>query len=75
MKPLDVLRLAAQSLFGHRLRSGLIVMAMAIGVTGVVSLTWLGDAARLYVTGEFESLGTNLVVVLPGKTETVGGIG
>lgn len=73
MKPLDVLRLAAQSLTGHRLRSGLIVMAMAIGVTGVVSLTWLGDAARLYVTGEFESLGTNLVVVLPGKTETVGG--
>lgn len=73
MKALDVLRLAAQSLIAHRLRSGLIVVAMAIGVTGVVSLTWLGNAARLYVSGEFESLGTNLVVVLPGKSETVGG--
>lgn len=73
MRAFDILRFAAHSLVGHRLRSGLIVLAMGIGVTGVVVLTWLGDAARNYVMGEFQSLGTNLVVVLPGKAETVGG--
>ncbi len=73
MRTLDILRFAIQSLTGHRLRSALIVLAMGIGVTGVVVLTWLGDAARTYVMGEFRSLGTNLVVVLPGKAETVGG--
>ncbi|RMD84706.1 MAG: FtsX-like permease family protein [Candidatus Dadabacteria bacterium] len=47
---------------------------MAIGVAAVVVLTALGEGARRYVVGEFASLGTNLVIVLPGRVET-GGIG
>jgi putative ABC transport system permease protein len=39
---------------------------MSIGVAAVVMLTALGDGARRYVVGEFSSLGTNLVIVLPG---------
>ena len=35
-------------------------------------LTALGDGARRYVVDEFASLGTNLVIVLPGRTETGG---
>jgi putative ABC transport system permease protein len=73
VRTFDILGFAVQSLTGHRLRSALIVLAMGIGVTGVVVLTWLGDAARTYVMGEFQSLGTNLLVILPGKAETVGG--
>jgi len=46
---------------------------MAIGVAAVVLLTGLGEAARRYVAAEFASLGTNLVIVLPGKSETTGG--
>jgi putative ABC transport system permease protein len=46
--------------------------AMAIGVGSVVVLTALGEGARGYVTGEFASLGTNLVIVLPGRSETAG---
>jgi putative ABC transport system permease protein len=45
---------------------------MAIGVAAVVVLTALGEGARRYVTGEFAALGSNLLVVLPGKTETTG---
>jgi putative ABC transport system permease protein len=37
-----------------------------------VLLTGLGEGARLYVTGEFASLGSNLLIALPGKTETQG---
>jgi hypothetical protein len=33
----------------------------------------LGEAARLYVTGQFAELGTNLLIVLPGRSETTGG--
>lgn len=73
MKTLDGLRFCAQSLFAQRSRTLLIVLAMTIGTAGVVLLTWLGDAARHYVTGQFEALGNNLVIVLPGRAETTGG--
>lgn len=69
----DTCRLAFQSLRAERRRSLLITLATAIGVAAVVMLTALGDGARRYVTGQFSGLGTNLLIVLPGRTETVGG--
>ena len=47
-------------------------LGVAVGVASVVLLTSLGEGARRYVTGEFANLGTNLLIVLPGKTETTG---
>lgn len=72
MTPLDGLRFAWDALRGFRLRSLLMVLAMAVGVAAVVLLTALGEAARSYVTDQFASLGTNLLIVLPGRTETAG---
>lgn len=74
MTPRDTLAFAAQAAQGTPLRTALMVLAMAIGVAAVVILTALGDGARRYVVGEFSALGSNLVIVLPGRTET-GGIG
>jgi len=54
------------------LRTGLLMLAMSIGVAAVVILTALGDGARRYVVGEFSSIGSNLVIVLPGRSETRG---
>lgn len=72
MRGVDLLRFSAGGLRGHRLRSFLSLLGVAIGVASVVMLTSLGQGAKLYVTGEFTSLGTNLLIVLPGKTETQG---
>jgi putative ABC transport system permease protein len=71
----DLVALAGESLRGHRLRTALTLVATAIGVTAVVLLTALGDAAKRYVVDQFASVGTNLVIVLPGKTETSGIMG
>ena len=71
----DLLALATESLAGHRLRTSLTLVATAIGITAVVLLTALGDAAKRYVVDQFSSVGTNLVIVLPGKTETSGIMG
>lgn len=57
----------------QRLRAGLIILAMSIGIASVSVLTALGDSARRYVVNEFQALGTHLVIVLPGRTETTGG--
>lgn len=72
MSPADLLRYAAGALRGHRLRTALTLLGTAVGVAAVILLTALGEGARRYVTQEFASLGSNLLIVLPGKTETSG---
>jgi putative ABC transport system permease protein len=68
----DVTRFSWAALRGFPARTALMLLAMAIGVAAVVMLTALGEGARRYVTGEFSSLGTNLVMVFPGRSETAG---
>ena len=72
MRFADLLHLASESLLRARLRSTMMLVAMAIGVAAVVVLTSLGEGARRYVTGEFQALGTDLLIVLPGRSETTG---
>jgi len=73
MNPADLVRFSAEALTGHRLRAGLSLLGVAIGVSSVILLTSLGEGARVYVTGEFSSLGTNLLIIEPGRNETTGG--
>jgi len=73
MRAADTARLAAESMLRYPLRTVMMLLATSIGVASVLALTSLGEGARRFVTGEFSSLGTNLVIVMPGKTETSGG--
>ncbi len=70
----DLLGFAIGALSGHGLRTALSMLGVAIGIAAVIVLTALGEGARRYVIDEFASLGTNLLIVLPGRTETTGGI-
>ena len=72
MKIVDTFRYAAQAATGSPLRTLLVILSMSIGVAAVVILTALGDGARRYVINEFSSIGSNLVIVLPGRSETRG---
>jgi putative ABC transport system permease protein len=71
----DCNRMAFAALIRYPLRAGMMLLATAIGVAAVLMLTSLGEAARRYVSSEFESLGTHLIIVLPGRSETSGGAG
>ena len=73
MRTTDLLRFATRSLAGARTRTLLMLLAMSIGVASVVVLTALGEGARRYVVGEFAQLGTHLLIMLPGRSETTGG--
>ena len=73
MKLPDALTLSYRTVVSYRLRAFLILLAMALGVAAVVVLTALGDGARRFVVNQFASLGTNLIIVLPGRAETSGG--
>jgi putative ABC transport system permease protein len=73
MKALDVTRMSLQALRRYPLRTAMLLLAISIGVAAVVTLTAVGEGARRYVTGQFSSLGTELLIVLPGRAETAGG--
>lgn len=73
MRPLDVTRMSLQALRRYPLRTAMLLLAISIGVAAVVTLTAVGEGARRYVTGQFSSLGTELLIVLPGRAETSGG--
>jgi len=74
VNPLDVLRFGWGALSGHRLRTGLSVAGVAVGIAAVVALTALGEGARRYVVQEFTSLGSNLLIIIPGRVETTGAL-
>lgn len=69
----DYWQYSATGFSRHRARTLLLVLAIAIGVCSVILLTSLAESARLFIEKEFSSLGSQLLIVLPGKKETRGG--
>ncbi|MCY1269989.1 Macrolide export ATP-binding/permease protein MacB [compost metagenome] len=74
MRGEDVCRLCLVTLRSHRTRSAMLLLAIAVGVFAVTLLTGLGEGARAYVLGELGLLGRNVLIVLPGRNETTGGM-
>jgi putative ABC transport system permease protein len=72
VKPVDVAAFASGALSGNRRRTLLALLGVTIGVAAVIVLTALGEGARRYVIGEFAEIGSNLLIVFPGKNETTG---
>jgi putative ABC transport system permease protein len=60
----DVLLLMTE----HRMRTGLTVLGIAVGVWALVTLLSMGLAARVYVDNKVATLGTDLLIVTPGNT-------
>jgi putative ABC transport system permease protein len=58
---------ALRSLGEHPLRTALTALGIIIGVASAVTLIAIGQGAKTQVTGQIESLGANLVIVLPGQ--------
>ncbi len=75
MPLIEVLLLALESFRANKMRAGLTMLGMIIGVGAVVLLVSIGNGAKNYITHEFEGMGTNLLVVQPGRTDKKGGFG
>lgn len=74
MKAMDAIAFSWTALIRHRRRSLLSILGVMVGVASVVVLTAAGDGAQRFVNKEFASLGTQLLMVTPGKNETTGGL-
>lgn len=69
----ESVRVSYEALFSNKLRSALTTLGVIIGVLAVILLVSIGEGARLYISQELEGLGTNILIVTQGKTETSGG--
>lgn len=69
----DSVQFALLVLRRYRFRTAMMLLAMTLAVGSVVAFTALGEGARGFVQSEFSSLGTELLVVLPGRKQTTGG--
>jgi putative ABC transport system permease protein len=59
----------------NKLRSSLTMLGILIGVAAVISVVSLGRAEQRMVRESFESLGANLIYVMPGSSSTMFGMG
>ncbi len=66
MNIIQSVRLALQGLAANKLRSGLTMLGIIIGVAAVIALVAVGQGAQAAVTRRFQSLGSNLLVISPG---------
>ncbi len=72
MNILEGLRLALGGLAANRLRSGLTMLGILIGVAAVILLVAVGNGASAAVQSQIEGLGSNLLIVFPGNARTGG---
>ena len=61
------LKEALQSLNANKLRSLLTILGIVIGVASVIALLSIGESAGDSITGEIESIGTNVIYILSGN--------
>ncbi|NLN69636.1 MAG: FtsX-like permease family protein [Chloroflexi bacterium] len=59
---------AMQSLSANKMRSLLTILGIVIGVASVIALLSLGESAGASITGEIESIGTNVIYILSGNS-------
>jgi len=69
----DTLQTAFMQLGANKLRTGLTMLGIVIGVGAVIALMAAGQGAQQGVTKEVSALGSNLIFVSPGQTEQGGG--
>ncbi len=66
MRPLDTLEEAYVALSANKIRSGLTVLGIVIGIASVITLVAVGQGTKQSVEASIESIGSNLVTVVPG---------
>jgi len=63
---------AGRALARNKMRSALTMLGIFIGVAALITMVAVGQGANAAVKEQIESLGTNLLIVLPGATTTSG---
>src|SRR5947209_17197494 len=72
MDLLLTIAVAFRALGRNKLRAGLTVLGVVIGIAAVTTMVSIGQSAGALVQGQLQALGTNVLVVMPGSTRNGG---
>ena len=75
MNWLQTFRVALRALLRNKMRAFLTTLGVVIGVSAVIAMVAVGDGARARVEQAFASMGSNLLMILPGTTTSGGAMG
>ena len=71
-KFVDYLRQAVFAMASHKMRSLLSILGILIGVAAVIAMLALGQGAKESIEKQLSSLGSNLLLVMPGSSKVHG---
>ncbi|MGF1513866.1 MAG: ABC transporter permease [Elainellaceae cyanobacterium] len=66
---LESATMALKTLTANKMRSGLTMLGIIIGNASVIAMVAVGEVAQVYVSRQFEDLGTNVLFVTPGDAQ------
>jgi putative ABC transport system permease protein len=72
MSLLDLLVISLRTLAKNKLRSGLTVLGVVIGIAAVTTMVSIGQGASQLVQNQFQNLGSNVIIVLPARRQSGG---
>lgn len=72
MRALDVIQEALIAISANKVRSGLTVLGIVIGISSVIALTAVGQGSQQSITSSIEAAGSNLLTVMPGAQRGTG---
>jgi putative ABC transport system permease protein len=72
MKIQDILEETYSALSSNKIRSGLTMLGIVIGISSVIAMTAIGTGAQSSITDSIQSIGSNLITVSPGAQRGVG---
>jgi putative ABC transport system permease protein len=72
MKSTTLLTVASQSILKNKLRTLLTMLGIVIGVGAVIVMVAVGHGAQSQIEKQIKSLGTNLIIVMPGAAQQGG---
>ncbi|MCD6477393.1 MAG: ABC transporter permease [Candidatus Aenigmarchaeota archaeon] len=68
----ELLKIIIRNLSYQRLRTGLTLLGIIIGVAAIVSMISIGDATQRSINEQFEKMGTNKIIITPGSPTSIG---
>ncbi|BAY39354.1 hypothetical protein NIES2111_37300 [Nostoc sp. NIES-2111] len=70
MNLLESMQMAGKTLLSNKLRSALTMLGIVIGNASVIAMIGIGEGGQRYVKKQLESLGPNVLFVIPGNQAT-----
>ncbi|MDQ7097076.1 ABC transporter permease [Desulfosporosinus sp. PR] len=72
MNLFESIRISVRALRANKLRSALTMLGMIIGVAAVIAMVGIGNGATAQITSQIQGLGSNLLTVSPGQSNSGG---